>query len=122
MSLEENIKKWVSLDNQLKTLTEKTKELRDARSTTEELILDYVETKQMNNATINISDGRLRFVSTKQTAPLTLKYVEECLMQCIGNEEKVQKLMDYIKEKKEFKYVQDIKRTYNNEYRYIYKI
>jgi hypothetical protein len=114
MSLEENIKKWVSLDNQLKTLTEKTKELRDARSTTEELILDYVETKQMNNATVNISDGRLRFVSTKQTAPLTLKYVEECLMQCIGNEEKVEKLMDYIKEKREVKYVPDIKRTYNN--------
>ena len=114
MSLEENIKKWVSLDNQLKTLTEKTKELREARTTTEELILDYVETKQMNNATVNISDGRLRFVSTKQTAPLTVKYVEECLTQCIGNAEKVEKLMDYIKEKREVKYVPDIKRTYTN--------
>jgi hypothetical protein len=114
MSLEENIKKWVSLDNQLKTLTEKAKELRDARSTTEDLILDYVETKKMNNATVNISDGRLRFVSTKQTAPLTLKYVEECLTHCIGNAEKVEQLMEYIKEKREVKYVPDIKRTYNN--------
>ena len=114
MSLEENIKKWVSLDNQLKTLTEKTKELREARSTAEELILDYVETKKMNNATVNISDGRLRFVSTKQTAPLSLKYVEECLTQCIGNTEKVGQLMDYIKEKREVKYVPDIKRTYTN--------
>lgn len=114
MSLEENIKKWVSLDNQLKTLTEKTKELREARSTTEELILDYVETKKMNNATVNISDGRLRFISSKQTAPLTLKYVEECLTQCIANQETVEKIMDYIKEKREVKYVPDIKRTYNN--------
>ena len=55
MSLEENIKKWVALDNQLKTLSDKTKELREARSTTEELILEYVETKKMNNATVNIS-------------------------------------------------------------------
>jgi hypothetical protein len=113
MSLEENIKKWVALDNQLKTLTDKTKELREARSTTEDLILEYVETKKMNNATVNISDGRLRFVNTKQTAPLTLKYVEECLNQCIGNEEKVGKIMEYIKETREVKYVQDIKRTYN---------
>jgi hypothetical protein len=113
MSLEENIKKWVALDNQLKTLSDKTKELREARSTTEELILEYVETKKMNNATVNISDGRLRFVNTKQTAPLTLKYVEECLLHCIKKEEQVTLIMDYIKETREVKYVPDIKRTYN---------
>jgi hypothetical protein len=114
MSLEENIKKWVSIDNQLKTLNEKTKELREMKNNTEELILEYVETKKMSNATVNISDGKLRFVSTKQTAPLTLKYVEECLSNCIKNEEQVTSIMNYIKESREIKYVPDIKRTYNN--------
>ena len=114
MSLEENIKKWVSIDNQLKTVTEKAKELREAKNTMEEVILEYVETKKMNNATINISDGKLRFVSTKQTAPLTLKYVEECLTNCIKNEEQVGIIMNHIKEAREIKYVPDIKRTYNN--------
>ena len=113
MSLEENIKKWVSVDNQLKNLNEKTKELRDIKNSTEEVILEYVETKKINNATINISDGKFRFVSTKQTAPLTLKYVEDCLKQCISNEEQVSKLMTHIKDSREIKYVQDIKRTYN---------
>ena len=114
MSLEENIKKWVSIDNQLKTLSEKTKELREVKNTTEELILEYVETKKMNNATVNISDGKLRFTNTKQTAPLTLKYVEECLTHCIGKEEQVTVIMNYIKESREIKYVPDIKRTYNS--------
>jgi hypothetical protein len=114
MSLEENIKKWVSIDNQLKTLNEKTKELREMKNNAEELILEYVETKKMTNATVNISDGKLRFVSTKQTAPLTLKYVEECLSNCIKNEEQVTSIMNYIKESREIKYVPDIKRTYNN--------
>ena len=50
MSLEENIKKWVSVDNQLKTLNEKTKELRDIKNNTEQVILDYVETNKMTNA------------------------------------------------------------------------
>ena len=113
MSLEENIKKWVSFDNQLKTLNEKTKELREIKNSTEQQILDYVETKKMNNATVNISDGKLKFVSTKQTAPLTLKYVEECLSNCIKNEEQVTTIMNYIKESREVKYVSDIKRTYN---------
>ena len=114
MSLEENIKKWVSIDNQLKTVTDKAKELREAKNNMEEVILDYVEAKKMNNATINISDGKLRFVSTKQTAPLTLKYVEECLASCIKNEEQVSLIMTHIKESRETKYVPDIKRTYNN--------
>ena len=114
MSLEENIKKWVSIDNQLKTVTDKAKELREAKNTMEEVILEYVEAKKMNNATINISDGKLRFISTKQTAPLTLKYVEECLKECIKNEEQVTTIMNHIKESREIKYVPDIKRTYNN--------
>jgi hypothetical protein len=113
MSLEENIKKWVSFDNQLKTLNEKTKDLREMKNNTEQQILDYVETKNMSNATVNISDGKLKFVSTKQTAPLTLKYVEDCLSKCIKNEEQVITIMNYIKESREIKYVPDIKRTYN---------
>jgi hypothetical protein len=113
MSLEENIKKWVSIDNQLKTINDKAKELREMKNNAEQLILDYVETKNMSNATVNISDGKLKFVSTKQTAPLTLKYIEDCLSKCIKNEEQVSLLMNYIKETREVKYIPDIKRTYN---------
>jgi len=114
MSFEQQIQQWVTIDNQLKTLNEKTKELREMKNNTEELILEYVETKKMTNATVNISDGKLKFVSTKQTAPLTLKYVEECLANCIKNEEQVNSIMNYIKESREIKYIPDIKRTYNN--------
>jgi len=113
MSLEEHIKTWVSIDNQLKSVNEKAKLLRESKNNTEEVILDYVETKKMNNATVNISDGKLRFVSTKQTPPLTLKYVEECLTNCIKNESQVTLIMNHIKESRQVKYVQDIKRTYN---------
>jgi hypothetical protein len=113
-SLEENIKKWVSIDNQIKTLTDKTKVLRETKNNMEQEILEYVESKNMKNATVNISDGKLRFVDIKQTAPLTLKYVEECLKECIKNEEQVTTIMNHIKESREIKYTPDIKRTYNN--------
>ena len=45
MSFEENIKKWVSLDNQLKTINEKVKKLRDEKNSTEDFIMNYVEEK-----------------------------------------------------------------------------
>ena len=110
MSFEENIKKWVALDNQLKTLTERTKQMRDEKNAIEEGIMSYVETNSLSNATVNISDGKLRFVNSKQTAPLTLKYVEECLSKCIGNENQVTQIMKIIKESREVKYTADIKR------------
>ena|SRR6056300_1685183 len=114
MSFEENIKKWVSLDNQLKTINEKVKQLRDEKNSTEEFIMNYVEEKEIKNATINISDGKLRFTTTKQTSPLTLKYVEECLMKCIGNEGQVKQVMKVIKDSREVKHSSDIKRYTNN--------
>lgn len=114
MSFEENIKTWVALDNKLKLLNEQSKKIRDDKNNLEDGIMKYVETNSLNNATINISDGKLRFVSSKQTAPLTLKYIEECLMKCIVNEQQVSQIMKVIKESRDIKYSADIKRYTNN--------
>ena len=42
MNFQENIKKWVSLDNELKTIHEKTKQLREDKNAIEEGILNYL--------------------------------------------------------------------------------
>ena len=110
MSFEENVKKCVALDNQLKTVNERVRQMRDEKNTLEEGIMTYVETNKLTNATVNISDGKLRFVTSKQTAPLTLKHVEECLSKCISNQDQVEKIMKIIKESREVKYTADIKR------------
>ena len=114
MSFENNIKKWVSLDNQIKSMNDKIKNMRDEKNSTEESILEYIETNNLKNATINISDGKLRFTTTKQTSPLTLKYIEECLLKCISSEEQVKGVMKVIKDSREYKYTPDIKRYTNN--------
>ena len=43
MSFEENIKQWVLLDNQLKILNEKAKEIREKRSSVNENIQTIVQ-------------------------------------------------------------------------------
>lgn len=112
MSFEKKVQDWVMLDNQIKAMNDKLKELKEIRNTNEVEILNYVEKNKLNKTTINISDGNLKFVSLTQTAPLTLKYVAECLEKCIKNKEQVEYVMNLIKGSRDRKSIMDIKRTY----------
>jgi len=114
-AFEEHVKLWVHVDNQLKKLNGHIKQLRDTRHQTEEAIFDYVQEKRLNNATISISDGKLRFVNAKHTAPLTLKFVEDCLRKTLRDPSEVASVMRTLKESRESKVVPDIKRYYAQE-------
>jgi hypothetical protein len=114
MSFEQHIQQWVSIDNQMKQLTDKIKELRDKKNTLNETIFNHVDNSNLSNASIQISDGKLKFVKTKDTQVLTFKYLETCLHEIIKNEDQVNKIVDYVKNKREVKFVPEIKRFYNN--------
>ena len=114
MSFENQIQQWVSLDNQLKQLNEKVKELRDKRNHLEENITNYASENNLSNATVKISDGRLKFTNTKVPEPLTFKYLEKTLGEVIKNESQVTLIMDHLKQKRAIKVVPEIKRFSNN--------
>jgi hypothetical protein len=114
MSFEEKIQQWVSLDNQLKILNEKIRDIRDKKNNLGENINHYVQTNNLSNAVVQISDGKLRFTNTKVTPPLTFKYVEKSLGEIIKNEAQVKQIMEYLKQKRESKIVPEIKRFSNN--------
>lgn len=113
MNFEQQIQQWVAIDNQMKILGDKMKELRDKKNTISEQINTHVETTELSNATVKINDGQLKFVRVKETQQLTFKYLETCLSEIIKNEEQVKKIVDYIKNKREVKYVPEIKRLYS---------
>ena len=114
MSFEQQIQQWVTIDNQMKILGDKMKELRDKKNTLTEQINTQVESGNISTPSIKISDGQLKFVKTKDTQQLTFKYLETCLNEIIKSEEQVKKIIDYIKNKRDVKYVSEIKRFYNN--------
>ena len=114
MSFENKLQQWVSIDNQMKDLNEQLRELRDRKNDLNESITNHVEDSNLSNATVQISDGKIRFVKVKDTQPLTFKYLESCLKEIIKNEEQVNKILEYVKNKREVKYVSEIKRIYNN--------
>ena len=114
MSFEGQIQQWVSIDNQLKQLNEKTKELREKRNVLEENITTYANNNNLSNSTVQISDGRLKFTNTKIPEALTFKYLEKTLGEVIKNESQVKQIMEHLKQKRSVKVVPEIKRFSNN--------
>ncbi len=115
MSFEENIKKWVYYDNKTKELNDQIKTIRSNKSSlTEEIMTHVDENPSLQDAVVKISDGRLKFSHNKQTAPITLSFLESCLKDIINDEEGVKKIMEYIKSQRDTKIIPDIKRYYNN--------
>jgi len=114
MSFENQIQQWVSLDNQLKQINEKVKEMREKRNALEQNITNYASSNNLSNATIQISDGRIKIANTKVTEPITLKYLEKTLGDVIKNESQVKLIMEHIKQKRSIKIIPEIKRFSNN--------
>ncbi len=109
-----HIKRWVSLDSQLKSLTDSAKQIRNERNELADNIFEFVDENNLSTSTIKISDGKLKFFQNKQTSPISLGFLENCLTDIFQDEEKVNQIMSYIKERREIKVVPDIKRYYNN--------
>jgi hypothetical protein len=114
MSFETQIQQWVQIDNQVRKLNEQIKELRDKRNYLEDTIITYTSNNNLSNATVKISDGRLKFVSTRVPEPLTFKYLEKTLSEVIKNESQVKLIMEHIRNKREVKTVPEIKRISGN--------
>jgi uncharacterized protein YdcH (DUF465 family) len=114
-TLETKIKRWVELDNKIKESAEEIRDIRTEKLIINDEILEIVEEKHLGKATVNISDGKLRFVTAKHTTPLTLTYIEKCLGELITNSKQVEQIMTYIKKNRETKITTEIKRVYNTK-------
>ena len=111
--LQTKIKEWVNCDNKLNNLKKESKEIRVSRSSLTNEIFDEVNENNLDNSVIEISDGTLKFQQTNYSSPLTFKFLETCLNECISNEEQVKQIIKFIKCKREIKTNYEIKRKYN---------
>jgi len=110
----ENIQKWVSIDTQIKTTNEKVKKARELKSQLAGQIYQYAEKNALNQTTIEISDGDLRFYEKREYQPISFGYVEECLEKLLADPKEVERIMDYLHENREVKITKDIRRNYSS--------
>ena len=106
----EQVKNWVILDQKIQMINEKTKQIRELKSTITTDICDYMK---RNNITSNIgiSNGELRMYDKKDYKPLTFTYVEKCLNEIIKDKTHVEYIIKYLKDNREITTSQDIKRV-----------
>ena len=109
----ENIQKWVILDKQLKLIHEKTKEIRENKNKITNDICDYIQTKNLSNTKIEISDGELKMYEKKDYSPLTFTYIEESLAKILTDKSQVDYIIQFLKQNREIKSSIDIRRTYH---------
>ena len=114
MSFDAKVQQWVQVDNELKKLNDRVKQLRDQRNVLETNLTTYAKTNNMTNSTIQLNQDRLKFVDTKVPEPLTFKYLEKTLGEIIKDEAKVNLIMEHVKQKRAVRIVPEIKRFSNN--------
>ena len=114
MSFESQIQQWVLIDNQLKNLNDKTKELREKRNMLTNSISNYASTNNYSDKIIQISDGKIKITNAKTSEPLTFKYIEKTLGEVIKNESQVKLIIEHLKQRREIKHIPEIKRFSNN--------
>ena len=113
MSLEENIKNWVKLDNYIKELNEKIKYYKQEKVKYNTNIIEYITNNDLDNVTIRISDCKIKFLDMNYSQPLTYKFIYECLIKFFNNENTVDEIINFIKSERNIKTIKEIKR-FNN--------
>lgn len=115
MDLQENIKRWVKLDNESKKLAQSMKELREEKNSISSNLFDYFSNNNMKPPNVNISDGKLSFVEINSANVLTYKFLEECLNEFFDETSQTKELLEFIKSKRTYTKNKTIRRVYNKE-------
>lgn len=108
----ENVQKWVLIEGKLKEVNEKTKKMREMKTQLGKDICNYMTDNNLNSH-IEISDGELRFFEKKDYTPLSFGYIEKRLHEIIADDNQVEFIIKYLKDKRETNTYLDIKRHYN---------
>jgi len=111
---DKQIQKWIEMDNKIKKINAELKTSRELKNDIETSIMETVNNKKLLNTSLSLPDGRLRFVETNTTNPISLTFIEKCLNDLIPNKSQVQHILKYMKDKREIKTNPEIKRYYNN--------
>lgn len=108
----ENVKQWVTIDNQLKIVNEKTRLMRERKQKINQEICDYAVQHNIDHKYIEISDGTLKFFKRKEYKPITYTFLEKSLSEIIPNKDHVSFIINHIKDKREIIIHDDIRRNY----------
>ena len=107
MSIENQLREWVTIDDKLRVMYENIKELRAKKTSLSASIQNNLST---TNTKLPIGDGHIKLVNTRINEPLTFAYLDKSLRGIIKNEQQVQIIIDHIKNSRSSKTITELKR------------
>jgi hypothetical protein len=122
MTIEDKIKRWVMLDNQVKQLISQLQLLKDEKEELTNHLIEHFDNANKKYPIINISDGKLNFIQVKQPNGLSYKFLEQCFVEYFNKNANansanananVKSLLDFIKSNRTYNINKTIKRVYN---------
>ena len=90
----ESVKKYLEVDDKLREIKEKTKDLNTEKKQREEFILNYLQT--IDEKVIDVADGKLRRNISKTQAPLKKETIQKALADIIGDSNKATAMTEQI--------------------------
>ena len=102
---------WVSIDDSIREVNSKLKELKEEKKSYEQNILTYLE--KIGENVIEISDGKLRRNVSKTKGALKHEIIQSALTDCVNDSEKAFQMTNYIMNKRPVVERINLKRTRN---------
>jgi len=102
---------WVEIDDQIRSINAKMKDLKTEKKEYEEKILDYLGS--INENVIEITDGKLRRNVSKTKAALKQETIQTALVECVKDVEKASQMTHFILSKRPVVERINLKRTKN---------
>lgn len=108
-ALLENVKSWLTIDNEIRALQ---KEIKERRKMKKQLSTDLMTTMKTNDIdALNVPDGELIYNKTKTRAPLSKKHLLSSLGQYFkGDQRMIDELSKFIMETRAEKEKESIRR------------
>ena len=75
-----------------------------------------MQEQELTENTLEVYDGTLRYHEKKEYSSVTFSYIEKCLHEMITETEQVKYVIQYLKDKREVKYIPELKhRKYSTD-------
>ncbi len=108
-----NIKCWVSLDNEIAQKNEELRELRNRRFHYSDSVCGFMNSNNLQKKKIEINDGMISFYEKTDYSSLTFGYIEEQLKKFIQDPVKLAEIMTTLKINRQCKKSFDLRRVHN---------
>ena len=105
------VRDWIKIDDSIREIRAKTKELTNEKKQHEEYILNYME--QIDEKCFNIKDGKLRRNVSKAKGPLKKAIIQQALVEITGDAIKAKTMTEHIINSRPTVERVNLKRTFN---------